>query len=117
MSDSAEILMFDWDIIVDGIVNSGCDDKHIVENVLNLFGEKIDDKYVILSSSYYDFGEDSLLPMCKALDKIFGTDDMYSDVLDVECEYIGGWSSSKYEGCNDRIINMMICERCNNGGG
>ena len=117
MSDSADILMFDWDIIVDTIVNNGCDDRHMVEDVLKLFGEKIGDKYVILSSSHHDFGEDSLSPMCHAIDKIFGTDDMYSDVLDAESKYIGGWASDKCSGCNDRIINIMMCKRCNDRAG
>lgn len=116
MGDSAEVLMFDWDMIVDAITHKGCDDRHIVEDILNLFGKKIGDKYVILSSSHHDFSEDSLSPMCHAIDKVFGTDDMYSDLLDVDYEHIGGWGSGKCKGCNDRIINILMCKRCNNNG-
>lgn len=111
MSDSVDVLMFDWSTIVDSIVNKGCDNQQVVEEVLNLFGEKICDKYVILSSSYHDFSEDSVSSLCDAIDKIFGTDDMYSDVLDVKHEYIGGWVSEKCEGCNDRAINRLMCAR------
>lgn len=85
----------------------------MVENVLNLFGKKIGDKYVILSSSHHDFNEDSLSPLCNAIDKIFGTDDMYSNVLDAESEYIGGWMSNRCDGDNDLAIHTMMCERCN----
>lgn len=117
MSDSADVLMFDWRTLVDAIMDAGCDDRYAVEDLLNLFGKTITDKYVILSSSHHDYSEDSLSPLCHAIDKVFGTDDIYSDVLDIEHEYIGGWVSEKCEGCNDRIINIMRCNRCGGSNG
>ena len=113
MSTSADVLMFEWDDIVDTIVRNGCNDRHAVEDVLVLFGERICDKYVILSSSHYDSSEDSLSPLCAAIDKIFGTDDMYSTMLNAEYKYIGGWASEKCEGCNERTINRMMCAQFN----
>jgi len=115
MSDSADVLLFDWDDISSRITGIVYGDRHDVENILNLFGKKIGDKYVLLSSSHHDWSEDSLLPLCHALDRMFGTDDMYSAILDMEYEYIGGYESGKCEGDNDLIINTMICEQCKRG--
>lgn len=93
MSMSVDVLKFDWNTIVDQIVNSGCGNRHVVEQVLQMFGEKICDKYVILLDDHRV--EDEFNRMCHAIESLFDTEDCFNTIYDLDFEYVGGRCSDK----------------------
>ena len=88
MSMSVDVLLFDWDIIVDQIVNHDCDDRDAVEEVLLLYGEKICDKYVIVINEH--LVEDGFSLVCNAIDSLFDVDNIFDVIYDLEFDYICG---------------------------
>lgn len=86
MGMDIDVLMCDWDVLTDVLVDFGCDDRAVIEKTLDLFGEKICDKYVILSTDID--GYDPVSDMCCAMDAIFDTDNCFSRVFDIEFDYI-----------------------------
>ena len=93
MSMSVDVLMFGWKSIVDQIVNHGCDNRDVVEEVLCMYGEKICDKYVIVIDEHRE--EDAFSVMCYALDSLFDVDDTFGTIYDLDFDYIGGDYSDK----------------------
>lgn len=86
MSMSIDVLMFDWGVLTDALVEHGCDDREVVEEVLNLYGEKICDKYVMLHTDCYD--PDSVYEMCDAMETIFDVEDCIGCIYDLGFNYI-----------------------------
>lgn len=47
MSMSVDVFLYDWNILVDAIVDDCGHHRKVVEDILHMYGEKICDKYVI----------------------------------------------------------------------
>ena len=104
MSMSADMLMFDWDTIVSQIVDHGCPNRNVVEEVLQMYGEKICDNYVIMSDDHRDI--DELHMVCNAIESLFDIEDCFGVVYALDFRYIGGWSSdNSYE--KDRALRKL----------
>lgn len=106
MSMSINVLMFDWKVLVDHLVDYGCDNRQVVEDVLDLFGEKICDKYVILSTDYY--GDlDPMFALSCAIETLFDIEDGFDLVYEVDHEYIGGADSANNGDKDDEVSVLM----------
>lgn len=112
MSMSVDVLMFDWDIIVDQIVNNGCDNRHVVEEVLQMYGEKICDKYVVLIDEHRE--QDAFSSMCSSIESLFDVEDCFDTIYKLDFEYIGGdYSDKSRERCGElrKLAELLESER------
>lgn len=93
MSLDADVLMVEWEHVVDNIVELGCDDRSVVEDVLKECGEKIHDKYVILVDEHVEY--DAMHVLCATIEHLFDVDDCFGAIYDIGLTYIGGVYSDK----------------------
>jgi hypothetical protein len=93
MGMSVDVFMYDWSELVDNIVDGGGYDRSVVEDVLIMYGEKICDKYVLVSDEYMgDY--DPMWSMCAALKLLFDIDEPDELLFGVEDTCIKGYSGS-----------------------
>ena len=85
---SVDVMMFDRDELVDTLFEWGCTNRDVVEEVLDMFGETVCDKYIILINDHY--AEDSMFLLCRTLEKLFDIEDALSSIYDIDFKYIGG---------------------------
>lgn len=86
MSMSVDLLKFDWKTLVDHLLDNGCNNRYVVEGVLRMYGEKICDKYVILLDEHQD--EDSMSMVCHIIESLFGIEDCFDTIYDIDFDYI-----------------------------
>lgn len=87
-----EVLMYDWNVLVDAMIEGGCNNQHVVEEVLHMYGEKICDKYVLLMiESFGDMCPSILL--CHAFETLFDIEECDEMLFDTEHVIIGGMYS------------------------
>lgn len=93
MGNDVDILLFDWNDTIDAFMGAGCYDRHVVESVCHMYGEKVCDKYVLLLNEYaYD--NDPMLSLCVALDSLFDIEDSCDALFGVKYTYIDGYPGS-----------------------
>ena len=92
MGMSVDVLMFDRKELIDGLIGCGCYNGSVVEEVLDMFGKTICDKYVILIDEHQS--DDSMYLLCRTLESLFDLDNVIDPIYAIDFEYIGG-------GCTD----------------
>ena len=105
MSMSVDVLLFDWKSIVDQIVNNGCNNRHVVEKVLQMYGEKICDKYVILLDDHKE--EDSISMVCHTIESLFGIEDCFGIMYDIDFDYICDAYGGSYEDEEEELKRLI----------
>lgn len=93
MGYDVEVFMYDWNVLVDAIVRGGGHHRKVVEDILHMYGEKICDKYVLVTDDHMG-DADPMWSICAALTSVFEIDEPDELLFGVEYEYIKGYSGS-----------------------
>ena len=93
MGYNVDAFLYDWNTLVDAIVDGGGYHRKVVEDILHLYGEKICDKYVLVGDE--NMGDaDPMWSVCAALTSVFEIDEPDELLFGVEYTYIKGYSGS-----------------------
>ena len=88
-----EVFMYDWNDLVDTLAKDGHYNRYVVERVLKMYGEKVCDKYILVTDE--NMGDsDPMWSLYHAFDDLFGVPDFFDLLDDVGYERISGYGGS-----------------------